>query len=107
MIVFLVMIAASIVPLWITMIVQGHMLLWEFKTLMPTVARQVLPEAFSAMRHPKKFWYFLTPDAKKLLAADPRLDRRRLRVVVLTISSIVYPFVVIGVISIVAHVFSY
>ncbi len=92
--------------LWVRTAIQNHRLLSEFKRRMPRQAYEVLPEAFVAGRNPRKFWFFLSDDAKRCLSADRRLATMRLTFIRSLTISVLAPVVVVLVMAILIFGFS-
>jgi hypothetical protein len=86
--------AATIPVLWLTLFVRSHQLFYAFRDRYPEEAGRKIQHAFEFRRHPSKFFYFMSADSAAFLQAkrDGELLLRRRSVVRLSIASLVVPF---------------
>lgn len=96
----------GIVYLWIATAVKGHRLLNEFKQRMPDRAKELVPELFMAGRNPKKALFFLTKTAGRAMSDDLPLLKMRNEYLVMTWTSVIAPFVIVGVPAILIWILS-
>src|SRR5262245_22544837 len=70
-----ILMAAAIVPLWIITLIQGQRLYRAFLNKYPREASELIPFAFTRMRHPEKLFFFFRRSSMPLLKRDAHLWR--------------------------------
>ena len=96
----ILVVAAAIPVLWLTLFVKGHALYYAFRDRYPEEAEKEMRHAFEFRRDPSKFLYFISADSDAFLRGkmDCELLVKRRWVVRLAFASVILPFGGMGIV---------